>query len=250
MSRSPLHRIFDGDDLEPLWRATNGRVLGTRRVHFGTKRGRYVHGPMTVDQRVITQLSRCERKRNDPKGRMKFAASMRTFARYIGRPQAASDVVFDREGRVDDPVARVEPWTDDQRYYRLMISPEHGNRMPDMERYTREVMGEVEQKVFTPQEYKAGGRLEWMAAVHTNTKRQHVHILIRGQIGREELSMVRCFETRGISSIARDVASQGHHLGSRTWSEVAAERDRAANKDVIRDLEHKAARKPWSAERD
>lgn len=249
MKRHPLYAVFD-DDLEPLWRATaSRRGLGTQRVYYGTKRGRYVHGPMSVDQRVITQISRCERKRTDPKGRMKFAANMRVFARYIGRHQATQDVVFDRDGKVDRPVERVEPWTDDQRYYRLMLSPEHGNRMTDMERYVREVMSEVEQKVFTVAEYKAGMRLEWIAAIHTNTNRQHAHVLIRGQIGREELNMLRCFETKGISSLAREVATRAHHLGPRRWREVVAERELAANKDVIRDLERRAARKPWSAER-
>lgn len=247
--RSPLHDVFD-EDLEPKWRATRSRGLSTKAPVFGRMRGGYVRAVPSVSQRVVTQISRCERKRSDPQGKRNFGANLKATVRYIQRDQAIDEKVFDRNGAVEDAADRTSAWLDDQRYYRLVISPEHGARMPDMALYTREVMEEIERKLVTADELAARIKLDWIAAVHTNTAHPHSHVLIRGQVGRDELCMPRCFETRGIASLAREVASRSHHLGARSWSEIVAEREAAASKDVHRDLERKAARKGWSFERD
>jgi hypothetical protein len=113
--------------------------------------------------------------------------------------------------------------------------------MADLAAYAREVMAEAEKRILTPEERDRGVRLDWVAAVHRDIDRPHVHVMLRGQAGEEELSLRRAFLTHGLCYLAQEVASRDRHLGLRDHEEILErpERDRARQKES-----------EWSRERD
>ena len=60
----------------------------------------------------------------------------------------------------------------DQRVWKLIISPEFGERV-DLMRLTRDVMASAEKALQT--------KLEWVAVAHYNTEHPHVHVALRGK---------------------------------------------------------------------
>ncbi len=98
----------------------------------------------------------------------------------------------------------------DARVYKLMISPEDGNRL-DLVAHTRAVMRRVEQHVGKP--------LEWGGIDHHNTANAHVHVLLRGR----GIELSQELVSRGIREISADEATQS--LGYKSAKEKRAELD-------------------------
>jgi hypothetical protein len=71
-----------------------------------------------------------------------------------------------------DRDAFLERCEDDRHHFRLIVSPEDGDKLQDLQAYTRDLMRQVEQDL--------GTRLDWVAVDHHNTGHPHSHILIRG----------------------------------------------------------------------
>ena len=65
-------------------------------------------------------------------------------------------------------------WEQDRHHFRLIISPEHGDRIEDLEGYVRSVLRDVAADLKEP-------RLEWMAVNHFDTGHPHTHVLVRGK---------------------------------------------------------------------
>jgi hypothetical protein len=65
-------------------------------------------------------------------------------------------------------------WADDRHHFRLIISPEHGDRIEHLEGYVRGVMADVAANLKEP-------GLAWIAINHFDTDQPHAHVLIRGR---------------------------------------------------------------------
>ncbi|MEQ9153493.1 MAG: DUF3363 domain-containing protein [Parvibaculum sp.] len=78
-------------------------------------------------------------------------------------------------------------------HFRLIISPE--NAPDDMQRFTRDVMEQMEKDL--------GTKLEWKAVVHVNTDHPHAHVVLRGvdEDGRS-LFIPNTYLTRGLRAQA------------------------------------------------
>jgi type IV secretory pathway VirD2 relaxase len=140
----------------------------------------------------------------------------RAHGRYLARESAAGEQAtagFDRaeEGIEIDP--RLESWQAerDQRLWKIIISPEFGDRV-DLTRLTREMMTRVERDLDTP--------LEWVAVAHHNTEHPHVHVALRG-VGRDghAIRLNRDYLKQGIRSIAEDLCTR--QMGHRTDMDAA-----------------------------
>ncbi len=99
----------------------------------------------------------------------------------------------------------------DERIFKVIISPENGARL-DMETYTREVMDMV-------QKDRPDERLEWVAAVHTNTDHPHIHVAIRGvALNGKEVRFSPEFIKDGFRGHAEEIATR--KLGYRSQQDV------------------------------
>jgi type IV secretory pathway VirD2 relaxase len=151
------------------------------------------------------------------------AGQWRAHGRYVARESAthdgdSNDVGFDGRGESIDLAARLESWqkAGDERFWKLIISPEFGDRA-DLKRLTRDLVSRMEKDLGMP--------LEWVAAAHYNTEHPHVHMALR-VIGEEghPVNLSRDYIKLGIREIAEDLCTR--QLGHRTELDAAVSQRR------------------------
>lgn len=147
---------------------------------------------------------------------------------YLGRAGAGADGsradFFDRSDEGLDPRWRTAAWSADRHHFRLIISPEHGDRISDLRGYVREVMRRVSADLGEP-------HLDWIATCHFDTDQPHAHVLVRGRrADGRDLVIPRAYVSYGIRARAAEVAQE--RLGDlsrleaerRVWRETEAGR--------------------------
>lgn len=214
------------------------RRLGVNRRHpvgtitlRGAARSRGVLQDVAGGQRVVLRASLI-RPRLDRSGR---ASSLTRHLAYIGRVSAGvegdNERLFDAQGPVERPREAAKAWSQDGRYFRVLISPENADRMPDLKDYVRDVMNRVGADL-------GEEKLAWIAACHHDTARPHVHVVIRGrrQDG-QDLIMPRNYMPRGMKARAQEAAQERLGSLSRTASEAAIWR--ATRSDVSTSLDRR-----------
>jgi type IV secretory pathway VirD2 relaxase len=143
------------------------------------------------------------------------ARSTTTHLRYIERESV---------GRNGEPGQGYGPATDqadlaafeargreDRHQFRFIVSPEDGEQIDDLRRYTRHLMQRMEADL--------GTSLDWVAADHWNTGDPHTHIVLRGKddTGRD-LIISRDYIAHGMRERAAGLATEW--LGPRTEQEI------------------------------
>ncbi len=106
----------------------------------------------------------------------------------------------------------------EQRFYKFIISPEHGSKL-DLKEYTRAVLKSAEEHL--------GQRLQWTAAEHRNTDNPHVHVVVRGvdHAGQHvDFRKHPEFVKTHLRESARDIATG--ILGRRTEPEIRRQQQR------------------------
>lgn len=157
--------------------------------------------------------------------------------RYLSRDpelgEGRKPTFFDRQNdRVSAPDV-VSSWQDDPCHYRLIVSPEHSDRIADMRGYVREMMKRVSLGLADEQQ-------EWISTCHFDTVHPHAHVLLRGR--RADGRDLRIDQKRlglHVRAVAQDVA--GALLGDltrsigeqRVWSEARAERFTGLDRRLI-----------------
>jgi hypothetical protein len=124
-------------------------------------------------------------------------------------------------------------WEDDRHHFRLIISPEHGDRIEDMEGYVRGVMARVAADLKEP-------RLDWVAINHHDTAQPHAHVLIRGRRANgRDLVIPRRMIAHGIRAHAEEQAQA--LLGDQSRSQAERGLLARATADRLTDIDIKLA---------
>ena len=144
----------------PLAKAPSGK-----RNQYSGYRQRWIPGSLFARQRVVVKTHYTKLKAG------RAAKSLARHKGYLQREGVGVDgkrpELFTEEGKQ----ANMEYLAGEPRYYRVILSPEHGEKL-EMQAFTRRFMEELD---------KATGReLVWSAAMHYNTEHPHAHIVIRG----------------------------------------------------------------------
>ncbi len=152
--------------------------------------------------------------------------STTTHLRYIERESV---------GRNGEPGQAYGPTTDqadlaafeargqeDRHQFRFIVSPEDGEQIDDLRRYTRHLMQRMEADL--------GTRLDWVAADHWNTGDPHTHIVVRGKddTGRD-LIISRDYIAHGMRERAAGLATEW--LGPRTEQEIRQSQQREVEQE-------------------
>jgi hypothetical protein len=161
----------------------------------------------------------------------------RAHGRYIARESAAErgDAPgFNAREEQQDPAAVLDGWqaAGDQRVWKVIISPEFGERV-DLMRLTREVLASAEKALQT--------KLEWVAVAHYNTEHPHIHVALRGK--RQDgtpLLLPREFVRHGLRERAEDACTA--QLGHRTELDAIAARRRELSQPRFTSLDRIIAR--------
>ena len=168
----------------------------------GSSRGSAGQAPIPKSQRCAVRVTYAG---NAVRGQWRAHGRYLARESAAGKPEAAG---FDRAGEGIDIGARIESWqaARDQRFWKIIISPEFGDRV-DLTRLTRHLMERVERDLGKP--------LEWAAVAHYNTEHPHAHVALRG-VGpdRQTIRLDREYVKHGIRSIAEDLCTR--QLGHRT----------------------------------
>jgi hypothetical protein len=144
----------------------------------------------------------------------------RAHSQYLSRGEQGKGVFYDKEHEGIDGGPIAEAWTkSDKRHFRIILSPEEGERLRDLTAYTREVMERAEAHL--------GTKLQWIAVDHHDTAHAHTHIILRGRRANgQDLIIPKDFIQHGWRNIARDIATEW--LGRRTRSQEREALDREA----------------------
>jgi hypothetical protein len=195
------------------------------KVSSITTRGHTIRGSMLKPsprwhQRVTVKIKYRERYGVGPAADKSYAAALKRQVAYNTRTDSKAKAeggepvpAFNAKHERIDAQFAVQEWSEDRRYWKLIISPEQGNDMKHFLGYVREVMGAVERDVLTEDELKKGERLEWVGAIHNDTDHRHAHVILRGRIGDRDLTLNKAYLSHGIRARASEIATK--HLGYR-----------------------------------
>lgn len=195
---------------------------------------------LDVRQRVIVKALV---SRHLGAGATRGAALARHVA-YLGRGGAGREggrpEFFNRHADALDVRAATRGWSGDRHHFRLIISPEYGDRISDLRYYVREVMSRVAADLGEP-------GLEWLATCHFDTDQPHAHVLVRGRReGARDLVIPRAYVGYGVRARAQEVAQE--LLGDlarvdaerRIWRETQADHFTGLDRRLLRaaDAQH------------
>lgn len=168
-------------------------------------------GGKSPSRATPTFSQRCSVRVTYSKNRIK--GQWRAHGRYLSRdsamkPAAAPEQGFDQTNTPVNIPERLNAWqsTGDERLWRLIISPEFGERL-DLTKLTRDLMARVMQDMDRP--------LEWVAVAHFNTEHPHVHLAVRGRdLNEAEFRFDRDYIKSGLRAISEHLCTR--QLGYRT----------------------------------
>ncbi len=123
----------------------------------------------------------------------------------------------------------------DRHQFRFIVSPEDGDKYPDLKSFVRRLMARMEKDLDT--------RLDWVAADHYNTGHPHSHIIVRGEDETgKDLIIAREYITHGLRERAAEIV--GLDLGPRSdleildrlRNEMEQERFTGIDRDLLRTM--------------
>lgn len=155
-----------------------------------------------VRQRVIAKALV---SRHMGKG-MARAGALAAHVRYLGREGAGHEgeagTFFDRNEEAVDGAERIKDWAEHRHHFRFIVSPEHGDRIADLQDYVRDVMGRVCADLGEPE-------LPWMAVCHYDTDQPHAHVLMPGRRANgRDLVIPRDYVAYGFRARAQEAAQE------------------------------------------
>ncbi len=139
---------------------------------------------------------------------------------YIGRESASLDgehgVFYDAAHEGLNARQIVKGWEQDRHHFRLIVSAENADDLPELKLYIRRMMAGVQRDLGTP--------LQWLAVDHYNTDNPHTHVLVRGlKQDQTDLVMPRKYISYGLRFQAEKVATE--MLGPRSADDIRREHD-------------------------
>jgi type IV secretory pathway VirD2 relaxase len=144
------------------------------------------------------------------------AEAVQAHLRYIAREGVSRDsergVAYDTRDDGVDLAAFEQRGRGDRHQFRFIVAPEDAAELEDLQRFTRELMEQMEVDL--------GSRLDWVAVDHWNTDNPHTHVVLRGrhQAG-HDLVIAREYITHGMRHRASELATDW--LGPRSEIEIA-----------------------------
>jgi hypothetical protein len=202
-------------------RLATGKMFGggARSGSVGAATGRSGGGPaLYVGARQRVLVKAFVGRHGGAGGAKNAGQAVSRHLRYLAREGMGADGnepgFYGAEGGLErDHVHEAcASWDDDRHHFRLIISPEHGDKIDDMDAYVRDVMERVAGDLREP-------KMAWVAINHHDTDQPHAHVLIRGKRANgRDLVIPRKVISYGIRGHAEDRAQE--LLGDQSRSEA------------------------------
>lgn len=169
----------------------------------------------------------------------KVAGQWSAHGRYIAREGADSaqdrDSAFTAHGKVH-AADTLKQWqtAGDPRMFKFILSPEFGQDMQSMEKFTQDFMAKLEKDLGVP--------IEWLAVDHYNTAHPHVHVALRGVDTRgNELLLQPDYVKTTLRHRAQEAATE--QLGIRTEQQQHKAFDREVGQQRFTSLDKMLTRR-------
>lgn len=192
-------------------RLATGKMFGggARADSVGASTGRSGDGPaLYVGARQRVMVKAFVGRHGGAGGAKNAGQAVSRHLRYLAREGMGADGTetgfYGREGGLErDHVHEAcASWDGDRHHFRLIISPEHGDKIDDMDAYVRDVMERVAGDLREP-------KMAWVAINHHDTDQPHAHVLIRGKRANgRDLVIPRKVISYGIRGHAEDQAQE------------------------------------------
>jgi hypothetical protein len=202
-------------------RLATGKMFGggARGGSVGASTGRSGNGPaLYVGARHRVMVKAFVGRHGAAGGARNAGQAVSRHLRYLAREGMGADGTetgfYGPEGGLErDHVHEAcASWDGDRHHFRLIISPEHGDKIDDMDAYVRDVMERVAGDLREP-------KMAWVAINHHDTDQPHAHVLIRGKRANgRDLVIPRKVISYGIRGHAEDCAQE--LLGDQSRSEA------------------------------
>jgi hypothetical protein len=202
-------------------RLATGKMFGggARAGSVGVSSGRSSNGPaLYVGARQRVMVKAFVGRHGCAGGAKSAGQAVSRHLRYLAREGMGADGTetgfYGPEGGLErDHVHEAcASWDGDRHHFRLIISPEHGDKIDDMDAYIRDVMERVAGDLREP-------KMAWVAINHHDTDQPHAHVLIRGKRANgRDLVIPRKVISYGIRGHAEDRAQE--LLGDQSRSEA------------------------------
>ncbi|MGE3538619.1 MAG: hypothetical protein AB7N91_14475 [Candidatus Tectimicrobiota bacterium] len=205
--REAKERPPGGSLLRRLQQRAGQRAAG-RRLDAGRRgwRGVYVPPPGAWAQQVVVKVTV---QRRGMSGHRSWTAGLRQHLDYLQREGVElggeAGQLYTRAQTGMETTGFLARSSTDPHQFRVIVSAEEGADL-DLTRFTRSVMGQVEDDL--------GTRLDWVAVNHYDTDHPHTHVLVRGaDADGQPLMIQRSYIAQGFRSRAQEVATR--ELGPR-----------------------------------
>ena len=202
-------------------RLATGKMFGggARGGSLGASDGRSIGSPaIFVGARQRVMVKAFVGRHGGAGGAKNAGQAVSQHLRYLAREGMGVDETptgfYGPEGGLDrhNVHEACSSWDNDRHHFRLIISPEHSDKIDDMDAYIRDVMERVAGDLREPQ-------MAWVAINHHDTDQPHAHVLIRGRRANgRDLVIPRKVISYGIRGHAEDRAQE--LLGDQTRSEA------------------------------
>lgn len=145
----------------------------------------------------------------------------------------ASGKMFDAGGDEADARGFAERCDGDRHHFRFIVSPDDAAELSDLQRFTRDLMGQMARDL--------GTGVDWVAVDHWNTEHPHIHILVRGRADDGgDLVISRDYISRGLRGRAEQLVTL--ELGPRSDLEIRRGLERQVDADRWTPLDQTLAR--------
>lgn len=132
----------------------------------------------------------------------------------------------------------VENWSADRHHYRLIVSPERGDRL-DMHQYVHDLCARIQKD--------QGRAIHWRAVVHRDTDNVHAHILLRGRDERGRyVSIPIDYLYNQLRQVAIELATA--RLGGRSAADIDYARGHQAHARYFTQLDRELTGRCWRRE--
>ena len=227
-----------------------GRVTTGNRSSFGRGQRASIQANRLITARTRGAVVKARVVRHSGK-----SAPLGAHLDYLRRDGVTRDgekaSLFGPGSEDADGRAFAERCRDDRHHFRFIVSPDDAPDMSDLQSFTRDLVGRMEQDL--------GTSLDWLGVDHWNTAHPHVHLIVRGMRddGRD-LVISRDYIKEGMRDRARDLITQElgprsdldirrtleRQIGAERWTQLDRQLLRDAGRSRILDMAPDADRQP------
>lgn len=240
-TRTAIAQVLAATQLAGGLISRRGHIVSARRSTVGRGRVASVRSGHRLGSRARGAVIKARVVRMSPR------VSLGAHLSYLQRDGVTRDgergQLFTADGQQVDADDFAKSCENDRHHFRFIVSPDDALEMPDLRKFTGELMGQMEKDL--------GTRLDWAAVDHWNTEHPHIHVIVRGVDEQgKDLVISRDYIREGMRGRARELITRElgprteidirrsleRQIGAERWTEIDRDLARTVQRDGMIDM--------------